>query len=122
VYITSFRAFRRPTPHYAIKHALVFALIALGSYAWMALGVPGFWSFVVYFTIFHHGRQFYGILRWYMGLNRRADRYSEWFLYLLTCIPLIFFHFRPIKPFSIYGGSDNFFYPITEIYQMGIAL
>jgi len=66
-----------------------------------AVLVAGFWLnmrwtlvAVVYLTVFHHVRQFYGISRWYQYLNQRPDNGSGFYLYILTLLPLLLVHFR----------------------------
>ena len=51
-------------------HLMILSGIVALTYCWCVVGVPGFWSFVLYFTLFHHIRQFYGIHRLSLALNR----------------------------------------------------
>ncbi len=69
---------------------LIFTAIALG----MAFSMRWTLVAVVYLTVFHHVRQFYGISRWYQYLNGRMDAWSGRWLYLLTLLPAVLVHFR----------------------------
>lgn len=70
--------------------SVIFAAIAAG---FMAL--PNETALTIaYFTAFHHVRQFYGINRWYQHLNQNESRWSGWWLYSLTVLPIVLFHFR----------------------------
>jgi hypothetical protein len=65
---------------------------------WLLLEIPYYWTFALYFIVWHHIRQLYGINRWYQRLNNRFCKFSNHFLYLLTFGPFITFHFRKFPP------------------------
>jgi hypothetical protein len=80
----------------------VFALIT----TWVQLQIPGLWPFIVYATIFHNFRQFYGFVRWYETLNGRSSRLTHAFFYALILIPVLIYHFRPGIPRAMYSDDD----------------
>lgn len=122
VYTTAWRAFRRPNNEYRRRHVIAFFSIALMAIIWMALRVPYFWSFVLYFTLYHHIRQFYGFNRWYQGLNHRTCSIADKFLYALLFIPLVLLHVRPGISFSIYGVNEILFFPDADLYKAGLLI
>ncbi len=73
---------------------LLFGLLALG-FLWCFFGLAGFWTFVLYLTVFHHIRQYYGVYRWSLSLNKERGPHAEKELYALTILPFIGYHFRP---------------------------
>lgn len=86
--------------------------LVLVIFLWCAFGIPGFWSFVLYFTVFHHIRQFFGIHRWSLALNptKRIDLGRE--LYLFTTLPFIGYHFRDEVYYSgFFTPTDMWRYP-----------
>ena len=121
-YTTVWRAFRRPNKEYLRRHIITLLAVAVTAAAWMASRVPYFWSFVLYFTLYHHIRQFYGFNRWYQGLNHRACPTGDKFLYALLIIPLALLHVRPGISFSIYGVNEILFFPHAEVYQIGLLI
>lgn len=93
--------------------------------AWFAFGLPRAWSFVVYATLFHHFRQYYGMLRWYERLNSRACRISEFFLYALTITPFVLLHFRPepaLRDIMLYAHDDLFLTPDPRLWGIGLGV
>lgn len=121
-YTTIWRAFRKPNKEYLRRHILtLFAILAIAA-SWMALRIPNFWSFVLYFTLYHHIRQFYGFSRWYQGLNQRACPTGDKFLYALLFIPLLLLHLRPGISFSIYGVNEILFFPHAKLYEIGLLI
>lgn len=120
-YVTAWRAFRHPTAQYAKRHGLSFILIFLLSWFWMYTQIPYFWTMVVYFTIYHHIRQFFGWNRWYQNLNKRACAASDYFLYGLLLIPIVLFHFRPKLTLSIYGTGEVIFWPNQNAFYIGLG-
>lgn len=121
-YTTFWRAFRNPSEDYLRRHVIALFAIALIAVTWMVLKIPYFWSFVLYFTLYHHIRQFYGFSRWYQGLNRRALPTSDRFLYALLIVPLALLHVRPGISFSIYGVNEILFFQNETIYHTGLVV
>lgn len=57
-----------------------------------------FWVSVLYFTLFHHQRQSFGIMKWYESLNKNFYKSSKLFFNLITWLPFIAYHFRGTMP------------------------
>ena len=69
VYITAWRTiFRKEERQSNNTYWLTPVATVILVFIWLKFQIPGFWSFIVYFTLFHHMRQFYGILRGYQKL------------------------------------------------------
>lgn len=114
VYATAFRTwFNRDEMRRAkIFHLGVPFLILTILFLWCALGIPGLWSFVLYLTVFHHIRQYYGIHRWSLSLNRPKGPSCEKELYALTILPFVGYHFRgDIDYQGFFSREDMFRYP-----------
>lgn len=69
---------------------IIFSIIML----WLLVGGYLLWDFVLYATIYHNIRQYYGVTRWYQKNISSKSRWQPRFLYFLTVIPVILFHFR----------------------------
>jgi len=123
VYMTIWRTWLHPeerrsnTLYWVAPLAIFIVLIA-----WLQLGLPFLWTFTVYATIFHHIRQYYGIQRWYQRLNQQDLTASGYFLYLLTFLPVIAFHFREGMHAHYYTDHDIVFYPNPFLRNLFIAL
>ncbi len=121
-YASGWRAFRVAKDNPRLKQFIIFLpLIWFASFLWLIAGWPGFWSFVVYFTVFHHIRQFYGFSCWYQHLNRRACVWSGRFIYPLTILPIVVFHFRGDWQFYIYRPGDIFQWPSPLFFKVAVA-
>lgn len=83
---------------------------------WYYFSIPGLWSFVVYSTLYHHVRQFYGYSKWYQGLNRVADKNSDYYLYTFALVPILAYHFRTNVVLGYYSEKDLFSYPDENIF------
>jgi hypothetical protein len=114
VYLSFLRVIWKPLKEKRL-YLLMFILIFSASFLWMIFKAPGFWSILLYFTIYHHLKQYYGITRWYQKKNNRFCQVSNIFLYTLTLLPVVAFHFRNIS-ISIYSKEDIFLYPSTYLY------
>lgn len=57
-----------------------------------------FWVSVLYYTLFHHQRQSFGVMKWYESLNKSYYSASKAFFYLITWLPFIGYHFRGTMP------------------------
>lgn len=76
--------------------------------------VSFFWSLLFYASIFHQIRQNIGISKWYSKINNvKLDKIIIKFLYLLTLLPVLIFHFRPYNQIK-----DIFFYSPSDIFKM----
>jgi hypothetical protein len=87
--------------HLALVTAIFFYIFLYNFY-----GLPFFWSFLAYFTIYHHLRQSYGIVRWYQRLNSRFCKSSNVFYYSLTLTPFILIHFRNLEALEFFTNKD----------------
>lgn len=96
---------------------LVPSSIALIMAMWIYFGVPYLWRFTLYFTVYHHIRQFYGIQKWYQHLYKRSCRWSSFFLYALTILPFVLLHFRQAVIDGYYTKGDLFIFENREIYN-----
>jgi len=86
---------------------------------WLFLGIPYYWTFALYFIVYHHIRQFYGVNRWYQRLNNRYCKRSNYFLYLLTAFPFLVFHFRKFPP-NPDANRQLFTYPSETLFNLGM--
>lgn len=100
--ITYFRTYGDPEE----RNKKVYMWVPLGLFliffTWMYFSIPWFWAFIIYMTVFHNFRQYYGITRWYQKLNQRFDKKSDTFLHLLCLIPFLTFHFRDLEKLDLY--------------------
>lgn len=85
---------------------------------WHYSGIPYLWSFVVYSTLFHHIRQVYGFSKWYQHLNRRKDRKSDYWLYILSILPIIIYHFRQGAIGAYYSDYDLLLFPHQGLFTI----
>lgn len=123
VYTTAWRTWLHPeeraaSPRYWAVPLAVFLL--LGS--WHFSGLPHLWAFVVYATLFHHVRQFYGFSKWYQKLNGKYSCVSDAFLYLLSLAPIVLYHFRPGASAEYYSDADLFLMPDASLFRTGLWL
>lgn len=122
VYLTVWRTVFRPAERRAAHiywsvPLAIFAAVAL----WLALPLPGLWTALVYLTVYHHVRQFYGVSRWYQKLAGRFDAPSGRWLYALTLIPFALFHVRPGVRVALFSGDDLLLSPHAGLYTAGLA-
>lgn len=126
--VTALRAYRRGAFEKLpplIKRISVFTPVAAFAlvFAWIYLRVPHFWTALLYATVFHHIRQFYGVLRWYQKLNGRFDSYSHLFLYALLIVPLAALHVRPDLPVrGHFTGNEGLMFPHSTVFYSLVAV
>jgi hypothetical protein len=89
------------------KTLLAPLMIAIISFLWLFLKIPFFWSFVVYFTVFHNLRQGWGFVRWYEKLNNKYHN-NELLYYCFTIIPFFIFHLRDVGTSLIYYSQTDY--------------
>jgi hypothetical protein len=66
-----------------------------------------FWSFVIYFTIYHNLRQLYGFYRWYGAINNFKDKIMNFFFYAICLCPVLIVHVDKQKYLiTFYGPND----------------
>ena len=88
-------------------------LVAL---VWITARVPYLLTAVLYATIYHHMRQYYGVVRWYEKLNRRFSGASKFFIHALFALPLLAAHFNPRGISQIFNTGDLLLYPHPGLY------
>ena len=78
--------------------------------AFQYMGIRYLWHFVVYATFFHFVRQFYGVMRWYLFLDKNRHTYIlDVLFYLITLTPFVCLHLRPdLDPVGYYARVDTF--------------
>jgi hypothetical protein len=119
VYTTMWRTWLHTDERKSAKlyYILVPLAVAAVFTLWLASGLPYFWSFVVYATLHHHIRQFYGVTRWYQALNRRASLASGRFLYAFALLPIVAYHFRSGAIDGYYSKHDLFLFPNGFVFK-----
>jgi hypothetical protein len=123
VYTTLWRTYFHPEERRSSPIYFLTPLITLGLFSlWHFSQLPGLWLFVIYSTLFHHVRQFYGLSRWYQSLNKRSDPISNYFLYTLCIVPIIAFHFRPEIPENFYNAINDLRSPSLLMFKIFILL
>ncbi|MEZ4265932.1 MAG: hypothetical protein R3F39_06100 [Myxococcota bacterium] len=122
VYLTAWRTVLRPDERRASRVYWVVPLaVVLVVALWLWLALPGLWTALVYLTVYHHIRQFYGVSRWYQKLAGRFDAASGRWLYALTLTPFALFHARPGVRISLFSGDDLLLRPHATLYAIGLA-
>lgn len=81
--------------------------IALLSFLWLFFKIPYYWTFVVYFTVFHNLRQGWGLVRWYEKLNNSFHN-NAIFYYIFTIVPFILFHLRDVQINLLYYSQTDY--------------
>jgi hypothetical protein len=119
VYTTLWRTYLNPVERrrsyiYLWLPPVLFAVFFLWSWG----EIPFLGAFVVYSTIFHNVRQFYGLSKWYQRLNGRYRPDSDHLLYFLCLVPVVMAHFRSdIEWSSYYARADVVFWPQPELFN-----
>lgn len=113
VYATAWRSWfdKRELARAKFLHFGVPLLTFLIVFLWCVLGVPYLWSAVLYLTVFHHIRQFYGVHRWSVSLNHPHGPLSTKELYAFTILPFVGYHFRDIKYQGFFTPDDMLRFP-----------
>ncbi len=107
VYTTVFRTyFRRSELQRSRRYVVLPAALFLLFFTWVYLGRPYLWRFVIYFTLYHHIRQYAGVFLWYARLEDFKVRGEVRHLYALVVIPLLLFHFREVDYQGLYHASE----------------
>lgn len=123
VYTTGWRLWRPGLSH---PRQNLFGLILLGTIAlsWALIQTNPLilWRLLLYFTLFHHVRQYYGLTRWYEMLNGTRHRWTGLSIYLLTALPMLGFHFRSDVNFGLFSPRDHFIFPSEILLQATLAL
>lgn len=119
VYVTLWRTYLNPQE---LRRNKVYIFLPLFWFflflAWIVFRWPYLSSFVIYVTVFHNFRQFFGISRWYQKLNKQFSKLSDFFLHLLCLLPFVVLHFRSDKRFISYYANDELFsFPNPMLYK-----
>lgn len=118
VYTTNWRTYFHKKELLTSKRYVVFPILSFFFFfIWNFSEIKGLWKFVVYATLFHHVRQVYGLSKWYQSLNKRSDKISDLFLYSLSILPIVTYHFRPGAIAQYYTVHDLFLFPNMAIVQ-----
>lgn len=129
-YISVFRFQGNNRPKDEKKKALllflaIFAGISFGQY----VGIPYMFTAFIYFTIYHHIKQYFGLQKWYEKINQFEWKLRSVFLWSLTITPAIIFHLRPEvqavrEELSLLSISDYGFLlsPLRAAYYFTISI
>lgn len=120
-YTTAFRTYFHKEelegkPRYVIAPLIVYSSV----FFWAYMGVPYFWSVIVYMTFYHHIRQYYGVYRWYAKLDDYKVKNDDWHLYAVIVIPFLLFHLRSVEYQSLYDYSEILFFPNDTIFKYAV--
>lgn len=83
---------------YVFSPLIIFSVVLI----WLIAGGFLLWDFVLYATLYHNVRQYYGVTRWYQKNMASKSVWQTRYLYLLTVLPVILFHFRKEISKNIY--------------------
>src|SRR5690606_13826122 len=113
VYATAWRTWfdKNEMKRAKFLHIGVPLITMLTIFLWCALGIPYLWSAVLYLTVFHHIRQFYGVHRWSVSLNRPKGPLASIELYAFTILPFIGYHFRNVDYQGFFTPEDMLRFP-----------
>ena len=118
VYLTIWRTYTHPSELKSDRSYLYAPiLLVIGLSSWLYFRIPYFWSFIVYFTLFHILRQFYGITKWYQKLEGDKSPWPGRFVYMLTLIPILTLSFRDVN-IALYTHHDFLLYPNLFLLQI----
>lgn len=123
VYTTLWRTFAHPEERRRSRmYVWVPVAVAATFFAWSYFKIPYLWSFVVYATIHHNLKQFYGLTKWYEAINRRSVAWSGAFAKALMIIPVVFYHFRSTSVEGFYAPGDTLLYPSHALLTISLAI
>tara|TARA_R110002049_G_scaffold159312_1_gene324198 strand:- start:281 stop:1267 length:987 start_codon:yes stop_codon:yes gene_type:complete len=121
VYATAWRSWFVPSEVKRAKWLHIFTPLAIMIviFLWCSLGIPGLWSAVLYLTVFHHIRQYYGIHRWSLAINPNKGPMATKELYAMSVLPFIGYHFRSdINYQGFFTPDDMFLFPNPEVLNL----
>lgn len=117
VYTTLWRTYLNPKEWRTHKIYIYTPLVILGViFAWYHFQIPYLWSFIFYATVYHHLRQYFGVLKWYEKLSSSYSPHSGKILYTLSSLPLIASHFRHDLKLTFYTKNDFINYPHQKLF------
>jgi hypothetical protein len=97
-------------------------LIFCGLALWLYFQIPYFWAFIVYSTLFHHIRQYFGITKWYQKINNQFSKMQGYFVYILTIVPIILYHLRSDIVGYYYTEGSMFLYANSIAFMIGLGV
>jgi hypothetical protein len=102
------KEFKRRKWTYLLSPLIIFtAFYLISLFDFILLG-----AIVVYATLYHNMRQFYGMSKWYQKVNSSFDKISDYFFYILTVLCFVTVHFRTDLQLSeYYPNANRFLYP-----------
>ncbi|WP_295900696.1 hypothetical protein [uncultured Bdellovibrio sp.] len=119
VYTTLWRTYLNPEERRR-RQAYVYAplFFFLLFWVWGYFQIPGLAACIIYATIFHNVRQFFGIHKWYQRLNGNYVKWADYLLYFNCFMPFLIAHFRtgPVWNYD-YSDQDIFRFPNEDIYK-----
>lgn len=84
--------------------------IFLFLFLWLYFQIPYFWSFVVYYTLFHHVRQYVGLIKWYNKIDQYHDSVLIYLFYTSVLISMLLFHTDPNQTLTYYSFPGDVLY------------
>lgn len=92
--------------------------IFLFLFFWLYFQIPYFWSFVVYYTLFHHVRQYVGLIKWYNKLEQYHDSILIYLFYASVLISMLLFHTDPNQTLTYYSfPGDVLYFPSQTFFN-----
>ena len=98
-----------------VKTSLSLIGVFLVLYLWLKMQIPYFWSFIVYFTLFHHIRQFAGLIKWYNKIESYFDPLLMQFFYISVFLSIVLFHVNPTPSNFFYVQENDILYFPSEV-------
>jgi hypothetical protein len=106
-----------------VKTSLSVIAVFLVLYFWLKFQIPYFWSFIVYFTLFHHIRQFAGLIKWYNKIESYFDPLLIQFFYISVFLSIVLFHVNPAPTDFFYvQENDILFFPSEVAFNTFLAM
>lgn len=99
-----------------LKAFLIMAILVVAVSFAHAYRVPYLSSLFIYFTFYHHVRQFEGLLRWYSKINQDNPKWRVRALWLMVLTLALVFHMRP-EVFSVHDTLAIISWPTSQKIQ-----
>lgn len=107
---------------FAIKPIAIPILFFLTTFIYNILGLPYFWTIIIFYTFFHHMRQNYGIFKWNCYLEGYKNKFDDINIHLFALIPFILFHAKPIKYQALYHLTEYQPIAIKDFFSYGLII
>ena len=92
-------------------------------FTWLILKIPYFWSFIVYYTLFHHIRQYVGLIKWYNKLDHYYDSCLILFFYASVLVSMLLFHVNPNETQLFYSYPGDIKYiPSDKLFKLLLVI